>query len=1058
MLRAIFALGAALALGFPAFGSDNLGATELAAERQLATDGKYSEAIQSARASMENFRARDAGTVNGAVPYLYDDIARWEFKLHATDRALEDAGRGLKFASEQFGDRSPELAYFKRDVAFLQYVKGQCASALRQYESAYELSTGQSDVTMHADIASSLGELYRAMGRPDRSTVIWSGTLAQPGLDARETVRLRLDRANNALDSYQLDVARADISAAEEISKAKGLFDDTAHILITARMSSASGNLAKSRQILLSATQGKTVQDEPVRGLFAELAAVEGLLGHYAHSEQIYRQLAASYVGYDETSLPIALTKYGLAVVYRMLGDASQSEVFFNQAISSLNSCTNGHDMRTAHALIERSRLSLDLGRMQQALTDAQMAKEIVGSLPGDWTVLSAYASSASSQALFRLGRLEESRNTMLDALKIIESVRGPQAEDLAPGYVHLAEIALAQNDVAQVRRWSEKALNIREHTEAESVWGSGTALSLLASVDLQDRGNVQYLSDLSRFVKVVRQYVDSSNGVSDLVQGELKRARPLFDRVLDPLAKADPDLQARALSDINQLLQLSQLSQAGSDVRISTESMATSSAAVSQLVRDRLTLAEKLHAQAAQLRDMLRVDTQDKGALANALTQQMAVDQSRIDEIDAMLRTQAPAIAEILRPAVVDQTELARLLKPHEAMYLQFVSANQVHGLLILPDRSIYRVAPIGAATIRRDVSRLRRALDLGTPFDNRLPFDNESALELYRASLGQFADQLNNVQELIVVPDDAYQNIPWSVLRLDDGSAGRTEDPRAGRFLAETFSITVVPTAGALKLLRAKVRSATASRPFIGFGDPVLGDSMTSGRWAGGADDDSIRGADARALKQLPPLPQTAVELEDIAKILGAGPDSVVLKEAATKAAVRSADLSKYRVISFATHGLLAGDFRGLSEPALVMSAGKGLDGIANDPLLRASEIAQLNLNAEIVLLSACNSGRADGLGGAYGLSGLSRAFIAAGARSLLVSHWSVSSDATVRLLSKVISLMKSNDKLTKSEALRQAMLWMMQGGAGELFKSPSYWAPFILIGDNQPLRATS
>ena len=132
---------------------------------------------------------------------------------------------------------------------------------------------------------------------------------------------------------------------------------------------------------------------------------------------------------------------------------------------------------------------------------------------------------------------------------------------------------------------------------------------------------------------------------------------------------------------------------------------------------------------------------------------------------------------------------------------------------------------------------------------------------------------------------------------------------------------------------------------------------------------------------------LPETADELHAIAKSLGADGKSVHLQLAATETNVKKADLTHTRVLAFATHGLMAGDFKGLAEPALVLTPpeiGTDLD----DGLLTASEIAQLKLNADWVILSACNTAAADGTPGAEGLSGLAKAFFYAGSRCICLT----------------------------------------------------------------------
>ncbi len=148
----------------------------------------------------------------------------------------------------------------------------------------------------------------------------------------------------------------------------------------------------------------------------------------------------------------------------------------------------------------------------------------------------------------------------------------------------------------------------------------------------------------------------------------------------------------------------------------------------------------------------------------------------------------------------------------------------------------------------------------------------------------------------------------------------------------------------------------------------------------------------------KALPQLPDTALELKAVAQKLGAPANDIHLGRDASETVLKAAPLAIYRIVYFATHGLVAGDIKGLAEPSLVLSIPAQPSDL-DDGLLTASEIAQLKLNADWVVLSACNT-IAGGKPGAEALSGLARAFFYAGARALLVSHWAVDSAAATRL----------------------------------------------------------
>jgi CHAT domain-containing protein len=197
------------------------------------------------------------------------------------------------------------------------------------------------------------------------------------------------------------------------------------------------------------------------------------------------------------------------------------------------------------------------------------------------------------------------------------------------------------------------------------------------------------------------------------------------------------------------------------------------------------------------------------------------------------------------------------------------------------------------------------------------------------------------------------------------------------------------------------------------------------------------------------LPPLPETAEELRAVAKDTGAGEADLYLAERASEPQLRQARLDRYRIVEFATHGLVAGDLPGLAEPALVLTPPKEASG-ENDGLLTASKIATLKLDADWVVLSACNTAANDGAPDAGGLSGLAKAFFYAGARSLLVSHWSVPSLATVKLVTDTFGELKKDPAIGRAEALRRAEMAMLDPANPPDFAHPMMWAPFALAGE--------
>jgi CHAT domain-containing protein len=175
------------------------------------------------------------------------------------------------------------------------------------------------------------------------------------------------------------------------------------------------------------------------------------------------------------------------------------------------------------------------------------------------------------------------------------------------------------------------------------------------------------------------------------------------------------------------------------------------------------------------------------------------------------------------------------------------------------------------------------------------------------------------------------------------------------------------------------------------------------------------------------------------------------VFLTRRATEKNVKQAALQNHRVIAFATHGIAAGEIAGLDQPALVLSNPALTGDTDNDGFLTMEEVLALKLDADWVVLSACNTASADGRG-SEAVSGLGRAFFYAGARSLLVSNWAVETTSARLLTTELFKRQAGNPQLTRAEALRQSMLDLMgkKGPGGFSYAHPAFWAPFSLVGD--------
>jgi CHAT domain-containing protein len=362
--------------------------------------------------------------------------------------------------------------------------------------------------------------------------------------------------------------------------------------------------------------------------------------------------------------------------------------------------------------------------------------------------------------------------------------------------------------------------------------------------------------------------------------------------------------------------------------------------------------------------------------------------------------------------------------------------------------------------------VRKLRAAVDRVVVESLAQAFDLDLAYSLYSALLGPLEPVLADKAHLIVVNSGALTSLPLHLLVTQRPTAKPSVGDgfsayRTAAWLMRRHAVTVLPSVANLK---AREETRTAAQPFFGFGDPLVGPAQTStggSRARGGAvmtvsyhrlfrqgrvDINEINEAFAKV-----PLPESADELRSIATLLGAPPTVVKLGKDATERAVKTTKLDGYRIVHFATHALVAGEtakFTDMAEPALVFTPPE-VPSDEDDGLLTSSEIASsLKLNADWVILSACNTAAGD-RPGAEALSGLARAFFYAGAKSLLVSNWYLDSKAAVQLTTRTVQALEREKTISPAEALRRAMLEFVYNPKSVDDPYPGVWAPFMVVG---------
>jgi CHAT domain-containing protein len=465
------------------------------------------------------------------------------------------------------------------------------------------------------------------------------------------------------------------------------------------------------------------------------------------------------------------------------------------------------------------------------------------------------------------------------------------------------------------------------------------------------------------------------------------------------------------------------------------------------------------------------RMDAADKALPGYAqFTARRSTLRENIDRAERASRDERTDISKVFPdyvaladPQPLPVAAVRALIKDDEALVVILVGTSKSFVWALTRARAEWAQIDAGSADLAEHVSALRSGLDPlaqqdaeGTPGSRAgvvYGFDLARAHALYNLVLRPVEQVLAGKRHLILVPTGPLTSVPFQVLlTAPPGSQTGVEAFRAAPWLIRRHALSVLPSVQSLNALRKLAPRGAAARPFFGVGDPILdgpsgplSPKQRGARRSGPVPAGFYRNglADIRAVRELAPLPDTAEEVRAIGKVLGATSDDINLREAASESRVKAAALNEYRVIHFATHGLVAGDLSGLAEPALVLTP-PAVASEADDGLLTASEIASLTLNADWVVLSACNTAAGDGRG-AEALSGLARAFFYAGARALFVSHWAVYSQAAAELTTGTFAALAANPKAGRAEAFRAAMLEQIAKG-----RPPTYWAPFAIVGE--------
>ena len=449
----------------------------------------------------------------------------------------------------------------------------------------------------------------------------------------------------------------------------------------------------------------------------------------------------------------------------------------------------------------------------------------------------------------------------------------------------------------------------------------------------------------------------------------------------------------------------------------------------------------------------------------------------SQRDGIKKEISRKFPDYSELVSPQPASIERVHKALKADEVL-ISWYFTDKTAYVWAIPKEGAPQFAQlkIGRDQMKKYVDDLRKALDPGVATIDEIPaYDVTLAHQFYELILEPVATAFQNKKVMIAVPHAELGQLPLSLLvtksvaQPSKVGAIPFMNYKSVPWLTREIAVSQLPSVTSLTSLRSLPNANANRKNFIGFGDPYFSAKQekaaqrqaqttqlaTRGMPLSLRNAPKTSGVSSAELALLPRLPDTKNEIEDIAKVVGASNDDIFLNHNASVKQVMNTDLSNRKVIMFATHGLVPGELDGLTQPALALSSPE-VTGDKDDGLLTMDKILTLKLNADWVVLSACNTASGDGAG-SEAISGLGRAFFFAGARALLVSNWPVDSVASRNMMTDLFYRQQQNTTISKAEILRQSMLNQIdQGGFKEgntikySYAHPLFWAPFIVVGD--------
>lgn len=969
------------------------------------------------------------------------------------------------------------------------------AAAEGIWRSAAESARTAGDGRLAAWFLDRLARTLAAAGKWPEADAAYEETLAALERESEALAAARLLRGwgktfetrsawDAAAERYQKALAFDRMAAPKSLSEARTLNELG---ITTAKR----GDLSTAEEFL---GQALTIREElapgtvEVTGSLNNLGILARLRGdlnaaedYLTRGENLQRRIAPN-------SADHALSFQNLGNLAANRGDLESAEAFHRQALAIFEKVAPGGDgvadclQNIANIVMQRGDLAAadDLLRRSLALQEGRAPDEL-----GISEVLVSLGNVAS-----RRGELDAAEAYYRRALKIQE-ILSPNGREASASLANLGTVVALKGDHATARAYLRRSLEIKEAL-APGLLSSAETLDELARLEMQDGGDLTTAESLLRQALVILEkqapncvdYAELLRHLGEVAarRGHFAEAIALHRRSLDLQRKLAPETTAEAetlyalgraeslagrreegIRDSCRAIDVldSQRGRIGGtqEARSSFEAaigdyyqtclegliqLGRPAEAFEVLERGRarsfLTLLAERDLRLFGLSPEL--DRQRRQSYANydraqsqlatlsagrddveieRLTGELHDLRARQEEIITRIRRESPRSALVEYPETLNMEGVRAALDPG-TVFLEYAVGAEATWLFVVQPAgagvSVYRI-PISAKALREEVEGFRRLLE--RPGSNRSE-SRSRGRRLYGLLVRPAEGKIADAKRVLVSPDGPLRTFPFAALC------------RRNRYLVEWKPIhSVLSGTVYAELTRSRPVRRNSEQPLAAFGDPVYPKSAPNSA------DPGIHEAVERGLN-LEPIPASRTEVESIAALY---PQSrVFLGRDATEEQVKSTAPGA-RLVHFACHGLL--DERFPLNSALALTIPEHPEEGQDNGLLQAWEIFEgLRLDADLVTLSACDSGLGKEMGG-EGLVGLVRAFQYAGARSVLASQWGVADDATADLMKRFYGYLRAGRSM--DEALRAAQADLIRSKA---FSHPYYWAAFQLTGD--------